>query len=35
VTIKNLLDRTFIVDRVRGLLPSSPRLVQAGLKFRF
>jgi Fe(3+) dicitrate transport protein len=35
VTVKNLLDRTFIVDRARGILPSSPRLVQAGLKFSF
>jgi Fe(3+) dicitrate transport protein len=35
VTAKNLLDRTYIVDRSRGILPSSPRLVQAGLKFRF
>jgi Fe(3+) dicitrate transport protein len=35
VTCKNLLDRTFIVDRSRGILPSSPRLVQAGVKFRF
>ncbi len=35
VTVKNLFDRTYIVDRTRGLLPSSPRLVQAGLKFRF
>jgi Fe(3+) dicitrate transport protein len=35
VTIKNLLDRTFIVDRARGILPSSPRLAQAGVKFRF
>jgi Fe(3+) dicitrate transport protein len=35
ITCKNLLDRTFIVDRSRGILPSSPRLVQAGVKFRF
>jgi Fe(3+) dicitrate transport protein len=35
VTAKNLFDRTYIVDRARGILPSSPRLVQAGLKFRF
>ena len=35
VTCKNLLDRTFIVDRARGILPSSPRLVQGGLKFKF
>ena len=35
VTTKNLFDRTYIVDRSRGILPSSPRLMQAGLKFRF
>jgi len=35
VTIKNLLDRTFIVDRARGILPSSPRLVQAGMHIHF
>ena len=35
VTAKNLFDRTYIVDRSRGILPSSPRLMQAGLKFRF
>ncbi|MEK6320636.1 MAG: TonB-dependent receptor [Acidobacteriota bacterium] len=34
-TVKNLLDSTFIVDRARGILPSSPRLAQAGLKFHF
>ncbi|HEY0079822.1 MAG TPA: TonB-dependent receptor [Pyrinomonadaceae bacterium] len=35
VTFKNLFDRTYIVDRARGILPSSPRLVQGGLKFNF
>lgn len=35
ITTKNLFDRTYIVDRARGILPSSPRLVQAGLKLRF
>jgi Fe(3+) dicitrate transport protein len=35
VTAKNLTDDTFIVDRRRGLMPGIPRLVQAGLKFRF
>jgi Fe(3+) dicitrate transport protein len=35
VSIKNLFDRTYIVDRVRGLLPGTPRLAQAGIKFRF
>ena len=35
VTGKNLFDRTFIVDRSRGILPSSPRLVQAGVTVNF
>jgi len=35
VSLKNLFDRTVIVDRTRGILPSSPRLLQAGLKLRF
>ncbi|HMQ02355.1 MAG TPA: TonB-dependent receptor plug domain-containing protein [Pyrinomonadaceae bacterium] len=35
VTVKNVFDRTFIVDRVRGILPSSPRLVQAGVNVNF
>jgi Fe(3+) dicitrate transport protein len=33
--VKNLLDDVFIVDRTRGILPASPRLVQAGLTVRF
>ncbi len=35
VTGKNLFDRTFIVDRSRGILPSSPRLIQTGVSIRF
>ncbi len=35
VTAKNLLDRTFIVDRSRGILPSQSRLMQAGIKVSF
>lgn len=35
VTAKNIFNRTFIVDRARGILPSSPRLVQAGVKLNF
>jgi Fe(3+) dicitrate transport protein len=35
VTAKNIFDRTFIVDRARGILPSSPRLVQGGIKLNF
>lgn len=34
-TVKNLADRLYIVDRTRGILPSSPRLLQAGLTFQF
>jgi Fe(3+) dicitrate transport protein len=34
-TVKNLFDRTYVVDRSRGILPGPPRLAQAGLKFRF
>ncbi|MPZ17402.1 MAG: TonB-dependent receptor [Luteitalea sp.] len=35
VAVKNLADRTVIVDRSRGILPSAPRLVQAGMSWRF
>ncbi len=35
VTTKNLSDRLAIVDRVRGILPSSPRLIQTGFRFDF
>src|SRR5262245_32459557 len=35
LTVKNLQDELFIVDRTRGILPGSPRLVQAGVKFAF
>lgn len=34
-TVKNIFDRTFIIDRSRGILPSSPRLVQGGVKISF
>jgi Fe(3+) dicitrate transport protein len=32
VAVKNALDRTFLVDRARGMVPGSPRLVHAGLR---
>jgi Fe(3+) dicitrate transport protein len=35
VTVKNAFDRTFVVDRSRGMIPSSPRLVQSGIKVSF
>jgi Fe(3+) dicitrate transport protein len=33
--VKNLLDRDYVVDRTRGILPGAPRLVQAGVKYSF
>ncbi|MEJ7847759.1 MAG: TonB-dependent receptor plug domain-containing protein [Pyrinomonadaceae bacterium] len=35
VTAKNIFDRTFVVDRSRGILPSQPRLLQTGIKVTF
>jgi Fe(3+) dicitrate transport protein len=35
VTIKNVTDEDTIVDRARGILPGSPRLVQAGISAKF
>jgi Fe(3+) dicitrate transport protein len=35
LTVKNVFDTLFIVDRTRGILPGSPRLVQAGVKLGF
>lgn len=35
VTVKNLTDRRYIVDRTRGLLPGLPRLLQAGVTRSF
>ena len=35
LAVKNLADRTFIVDRARGILPGHPRLVQVGTSWRF
>ena len=35
VTVKNLADKVYIVDRTRGILPGAPRLVQAGLRWEF
>jgi Fe(3+) dicitrate transport protein len=33
--VKNVFDRLVLVDRSRGMLPGSPRLVHAGLSFAF
>jgi Fe(3+) dicitrate transport protein len=35
IAIKNIADAETIVDRARGILPGSPRLVQAGLVKKF
>jgi Fe(3+) dicitrate transport protein len=35
LSVKNLFDELFIVDRTRGILPGSPRLVQAGVRLGF
>jgi Fe(3+) dicitrate transport protein len=35
VAIKNLANRTAIVDRTRGILPTHPRLIQVGTSLRF
>ena len=35
LTVKNLADKTYIVDRTRGIQVGMPRLVQAGIKYAF
>jgi Fe(3+) dicitrate transport protein len=35
VTGKNLLDKTYVVDRTRGILVGMPRLIQMGIKYSF
>lgn len=35
LTGKNLLDKTYIVDRTRGIQVGMPRLIQVGMKFKF
>lgn len=35
LTVKNLADKTYIVDRTRGILTGMPRLVQVGLRYNF
>jgi Fe(3+) dicitrate transport protein len=35
VTVKNVFDETYIVDRSRGILPGAPRLAQAGVSVKF
>jgi Fe(3+) dicitrate transport protein len=34
VTVKNLGDRLYIADRVRGIVPGSPRLFQVGIRIQ-
>jgi Fe(3+) dicitrate transport protein len=35
LTVKNLTDQTYIVDRTRGIQLGMPRLVQAGVRVNF
>ncbi len=35
LAVKNLFDRLYVVDRSRGILPGSPRLVHAGVRVSF
>jgi Fe(3+) dicitrate transport protein len=35
LTAKNLFDKVYLADRARGIIPGSPRLVQAGFTQRF
>jgi Fe(3+) dicitrate transport protein len=35
VTVKNLADKTYIVDRTRGIQVGSPRLIQIGSRYAF
>ncbi len=35
VTVKNLADKTYIVDRTRGIQVGMPRLLQAGVRYTF
>ena len=35
VTVKNLTDELYIVDRSRGVLPGAPRMVQAGVSLKY
>jgi Fe(3+) dicitrate transport protein len=35
LSVKNLTDKVYIVDRTRGILPGAPRLIQAGLRWDF
>lgn len=35
VTGKNIFDKVYIADRTRGILPGTPRLVQAGVEYAF
>lgn len=34
-TVKNLLDRDYVVDRTRGILPGTPRQVALGVQYQF
>lgn len=33
--VRNVADRTYIIDRARGILPNEPRIVQIGVEYAF
>ena len=35
ISVKNMFDRLTLVDRVRGMAPGTPRLIQAGFRWEF
>jgi Fe(3+) dicitrate transport protein len=35
LAVKNIADKTYIVDRTRGMVPGMPRLIQAGFRYDF
>jgi Fe(3+) dicitrate transport protein len=35
LAVKNIADKTYIVDRTRGIVPGMPRLIQAGFRYDF
>lgn len=35
LAVKNIADKTYIVDRSRGIVPGMPRLIQAGFRYDF
>lgn len=35
ISAKNLFDRLYLADRVRGMVPGAPRLIQGGFRITF